>query len=277
MNHFNSESESIISQQTRDIETMLVQCLAGVVDGGNIEPTLIRCLVLAGIQNYWLDQNINTLPAGHDDVIMSHLYRGGDILLHLPPLVCSSNTLFCVCAFSPSILQAVKQETVFVSVRSLSLSCRLSNTRRWPNAGLRSANISPVLGHQVMFDATLNVGQRHRRGSTLTQLWFKASRPYREHAGTFCMYVAYDRPCRQGAFARCWYSVDPKSAALDRRCTGVGWTYILFCCDDVGGCCSVDSTHWPSVDLVPGCRWTGIESALGLFLLFAGWSDDEKI
>ena len=169
---------------------------------------------------------------------MSPLYRGGDILLHLSPLVCLSNMLFCVCAFSPSILQAVKK-------------------RRWPNAGLllahrllRSDNISPALGHHVMFDATLNVGQRHRRGPTLTQLWFKASWPYRQHAGTFCMYVAYDRPGRHGAFTRCWYSVGPKSAALDRRCTGVGWTYILFCFDDVGGYCSVDSTHWPSVDLV---------------------------
>ena len=91
-------------------------------------------------------------------------------------------------------------------------------------------------------------------GPTLTQLWFKASWkaswPY-----------------------RCWYSVGPQSAALDRRCTGVGWTYILFCCDDDGGLCSVDSTHWPSVDLVTDRRrgrWTGIESALGLFLLFAG-------
>ena len=48
----------------------------------------------------------------------------------------------------------------FVSVRSLS--------RRWPNAGLLLAhhlrywaNISPVLGYRVVFDATLNVGQRH--------------------------------------------------------------------------------------------------------------------
>ena len=58
------------------------------------------------------------------------------------------------------------------------------------------------------------------------------------------MYVAYDRPGRHEVFARCWYSVGPQSAALDRRCTGVGWTYILFCCDDDGCYCSVDSTHW---------------------------------
>ena len=77
-------------------------------------------------------------------------YIGGDILLYLSSLSCSSNQL-CVCAFSPSIEQA-------------------SNTRRWPNARLllayrlrRWANISPVLGYRVVFDATLKVGQRHRR------------------------------------------------------------------------------------------------------------------
>ena len=30
------------------------------------------------------------------------------------------------------------------------------------------------------------------------------------------MYVAYDRPGRHEAFARCWYSVGPQSAAQDR-------------------------------------------------------------
>ena len=28
----------------------------------------------------------------------------------------------------------------------------------------------------------------------------------------------------------------------------------MFCCDDDGGYCSVDTTHWPGVDLVPGQR-----------------------
>ena len=117
-------------------------------------------------------------------------------------------------------------------------------------------------------------------GPTLTRLWFKASWPYRQYTGTFCMYVAYEHPGRHETFVQCWYSVGPYTAALDRRCTGVGRTYILFCCDDDGGFCSVDTTQWPSVDLVPGQRrrrWTGIESALGLCLSFAGWSDDEKI
>ena len=62
----------------------------------------------------------------------------------------------------------------FVSVRSLCLSCRRSNTRRWPNVGLllahrlrRWASISPVLGYRVVFDATLNVRQRHRRRANI--------------------------------------------------------------------------------------------------------------
>ena len=44
-------------------------------------------------------------------IIMSPLYRGGDILLFLEPLI-SSPDQFCVCAFSPSIVQAVKLETL---------------------------------------------------------------------------------------------------------------------------------------------------------------------
>ena len=59
-------------------------------------------------------------------------------------------------------------------VRSLRLSCRRSNTWRGPNVGLllahrlrRWANISPVLDYRVVFDATLNVGQRHRRRANI--------------------------------------------------------------------------------------------------------------
>ena len=57
---------------------------------------------------------------------------------------------------------------------SVHLSCRHSNTRRWPNVGLllahrlrRWTNISPVLGYCVAFDATLDVGQRHRRRANI--------------------------------------------------------------------------------------------------------------
>ena len=63
------------------------------------------------------------------------------------------------------------------------VSCRRSNTRRWPNAGLMLAHrlrhwptISSVLGGMW---ASVTDG-----GPTLTQLWFKAWWPYRQYAGT---------------------------------------------------------------------------------------------
>ena len=67
---------------------------------------------------------------------------------------------------------------------------------------------------------------------TLTQLWFKASWPYRQHASTFCMYVAYDRLCVRPVLVHCWPTVCGAGSALS----------ILFCCDDDGGYCSVDSS-----------------------------------
>ena len=75
---------------------------------------------------------------------------------------CCFTSVRSVCTFSP--IHFCKQF----------LSCRRSNMRRWPNAGLmvahrlrRWANISPVLGHRVVFGATLNVGQRHRRRANI--------------------------------------------------------------------------------------------------------------
>ena len=71
----------------------------------------------------------------------------------------------------------------FVSVRSLCLSCRRSNTR--PNAGLllahrlrRLAYISPVLaGYRVVFVATLNVGQHHRRRTKINPVFVQSIVP----------------------------------------------------------------------------------------------------
>ena len=92
------------------------------------------------------------------------LYRGGDILLYLSPLICLSDQ-FCVCAFSPSVMQAVKHETL--------TQCRAifgHLLRRW-------ANISPVLGYRVVFDATLNVGQRHRRWANINRALVQSTVP----------------------------------------------------------------------------------------------------
>ena len=120
------------------------------------------------ISFYWIRNvtsqylvQITTWPSLHvKSHVMSSLYRGGDVLLYFRPLICSS-------------------QISFVSVRSLCLSCRRSNTRRSPNAGLllahrlrRWANISPVLGYHVVFVATLNVGQHHRRRANITQPLF---------------------------------------------------------------------------------------------------------
>ena len=79
--------------------------------------------------------------------------RGGDMLLYFCPL--------CLC-FSP------------IHFCQRSLSCRRSNKRRWPNAGLmlahrlqRRPNIGPVLSYRIVFGATLNVGQRHRQRANI--------------------------------------------------------------------------------------------------------------
>ena len=84
------------------------------------------------------------------------------------------------------------------------------------------------------------------------------------------MYVAHDRPGRYEALVLCWPTFCSAGSALCRRWVDV---YLVLCGDDDGGYCLVDTMLWPSLDLVPGRRrrrWTGIESALGLFLSFAG-------
>ena len=52
----------------------------------------------------------------------------------------------------------------FISLQRF-LSCRRSNTKRWPNVGLRRWS--------NMFGASLNVGRRHRRRANI-KLWFKS-------------------------------------------------------------------------------------------------------
>ena len=96
------------------------------------------------------------------------LYRGEDILLYLSPLICLS-------------------QISFVSMCSLRLSCRRLNTRRWPNSGLllahrlrRWANIHPVLSYRVVVEATLNVGHRRRRRTSINPAFvFDLNRPKR--------------------------------------------------------------------------------------------------
>ena len=75
------------------------------------------------------------------------------------------------------------------------LSCRRSNTRRWPDALTlmfahclrRWPNISPVLGYRVVLAPRWMWASVTDGEPTLTQLLFKASCPYCQHAGAGSM------------------------------------------------------------------------------------------
>ena len=113
--------------------------------------------------------------------------RWGHIVL-LSPLSLSESVLWVCLPFiylqrflsSLSLSESVLWVCLpFISLQRF-LSCRRSNTIRWPNAGLMLANlllrwpnISPVLGYRVVFGATLNVGQRHRRRADNTSFGSK--------------------------------------------------------------------------------------------------------
>ena len=71
----------------------------------------------------------------------------------------------------------------FVSVRSLRLSCRRSNTRRWPNVGLLLATVydaEPTLSQYWVTVSCLTPRWMWASvtdgGPTITELWFKAPR-----------------------------------------------------------------------------------------------------
>ena len=123
-------------------------------------------------------------------------------------------SVLCPCVlYSPSIMQAVKHETLTQCLR------------RW-------ANISPVLGYRVVFDATLNVGQRHRRRPTLTQLLFKASCWYysRPEVGllTTVEWILASTGDASPTFTRHW--VDVGLHCLTRSC----WQATFVFCTSLG-------------------------------------------
>ena len=144
----------------------------------------------------------------------------------------------------------------FVSVRFLRLSCRWLNTRRWPNVWLllahrlwRWANISPVLGYRVVFDATLNVGQRHRRRASINPALVQSIVPI----PPICRYLLYvcglwsSRQARslRPVLLQCWPTIC-SAGALYRRWVDVclvllwwWWGLLLsrhdaLCCFDAG-------------------------------------------
>ena len=72
-----------------------------------------------------------------------------------------------------AVCDSVSVSVPYISVQRF-LLCSRSNTSRGPNVGLmlarhlrRWANVSPVLGYRVVFGATLNVCQRHRRRANI--------------------------------------------------------------------------------------------------------------
>ena len=104
----------------------------------------------------------------------------------------------------------------FVSVHSLCLSCKQSITRLFCVCTL-SPSILKAVKHETLTQCRAIVGP--------------PSTPYRQHAGTFCMYVACDRPGIRPVLVQCWPTVCGAESALYRR-----WVYkYLFCCDDDGG------------------------------------------
>ena len=150
---------------------------------------------------------------------------------------------FCVCAFF-----------------SLCLSCRRSNTRRWPNVGLllahrlwRWANISSVLGYRVVFDATLHVGQRHRRRANINPAfvqscpkhpgvlqpawsrptdygWMDTSQHRRRWPNIYqtlarCRLALPDpQPSKHKALNQCWFYAGPASQTVGHNWTSIGST-----------------------------------------------------
>ena len=99
------------------------------------------------------------------------------------------------------------------------LSCRRSNTRRWPNAGLmlahrlrRWSNISPVLGYRVVFGATLNVGQRRRRRTNIDPALVQSIVPLQ--LLPTCMYLQHEVLTR----TEYW----PAPATLAQHSTDIG-------------------------------------------------------
>ena len=166
-------------------------------------------------------------------VIMSPLWRGGDILVYLY-------------SFSAQ----------FVSVRSLRLSCRRSNTRRWPNAGPMLAhcprcwaNIIPVLGYRVVFGARLNVGQRYRRRANINPSLVQSI-------------VPLVQPAWRGPTDYGWMDTDQHRRRWSQHITDIGSVLGVHC----QTCSSANTRRWVSAGFMLGqCRrqWARTGSALG--------------
>ena len=155
---------------------------------------------------------------------------------------------FCVCAFC-----------------SLCLSCRRSNTRRQPNVGLllahrlrRWASIRTVLGYRVVFDATLNVGQRHRQKTNINPAFVQALWGYySQHEVGLLTTVEWILAITGDA-----------GPTFTRHLVGVR----LHCLTSS----PANTRRWTSAGFMQGQRrrrWAKIEPALGQRLVFTGSVD----
>ena len=146
-------------------------------------------------------------------------------------------------------------------VHSLRLSCRRANTRRWPNVGLLLAhrlrrwdNISRVLGYRVLFDATLNVGQRHRRRANINPAFVQSI------VGYYSQYEVGLLTTVEWILA----STGEAGPTFNRHCVGIG----LHCLTRS----PANTRCWNSAGFMLGqrCRlWATIGLALGQRLVLA--------
>ena len=109
-----------------------------------------------------LSPHMRCISSHHFAVIMSPLYKGGDILLYPHRSFGRHNTVLCLCVLS--VYHAGGQTR---DVDPMPGYC-------WPTV----YDAEPVLGYRVMFDDTLNVGQRHRRRANINPAFvFDLNRP----------------------------------------------------------------------------------------------------
>ena len=178
-------------------------------------------------------------------------HKGGDMLVYLCPVCLRLCVPFCL------------------SVQRF-LSCRKSNMRRWPNAGLmvahrlrRWANSSPVLGYCVMFGATLNVGQRHRRRPNINPALVQSIVPvppacrYRQHKVlTRAEWILASTGDAGPTFNRHWVSVglySPQAVSTTRSAQTRGVEPVLvWCWASVADGGPALGQHWVNVSCLLG-------------------------
>ena len=116
------------------------------------------------------------MGARSQNLIMSPLYRGGDILLYFSPLICSSDQ-FCVCVFSPS--PSIEVEIILLLL--LTLLFLRSVLCLWVlsvyHAGGQIRDVDHISGYclTTVYEADPTLAQYWVSVSCLTPRWMWAS------------------------------------------------------------------------------------------------------